>query len=265
MSTVEGQVAELKRMLEGWDAQESLSLARQVVPALQYWQMVMERERAKGKATAGMKALEQRVQGRAGASAKTAQEVLNDLESLKSAISDLQRRSMEVAEGKAMGDLERRQGMTRKSTEELNQDLTKFTQKAPLIGREPAENLQAAAESMQGAEADLTDRNPGAAVSNEREALYRLSQAQQRLQEGKDRIAQGMMGKGMPMPMWIGAQRREMLEGPLGAMLKEVQLPTPADYKVPKEFRQDILDAMRAPSPRGFEELNKRYYRRLVE
>jgi HAMP domain-containing protein len=227
--------------------------------------MVMERDQPRGKKTPGMKALEGRAQGRIDSSAKTGQQVLEDLESLKSAVGELQRRGMGEKESKAMGQLGQRQGMTRKSTESLKEDMEKFSQKTPLLGQEPVEHLKAAGEAMQGAEGGLSDRNPGAAVTDEREALYRLSQAQQKLQEARDRVAQGMMGKGMPMPRWAGGQQRGTEEGAYGAMLREVQLPTPEDYKVPKEFRQDILDAMRAPSPRGFEEQNKKYYRKLVE
>ncbi len=262
---VENQVAELKRMLEGWDAPESLSLARQVVPALEYWKTQLERGGARQKMSAGMKALEERSRERVESAAKIGREILEDLENLKSAVSDLQRRNMGGNEMNKMGELAQRQGKTRQSAQNLQQDMGEFSQKTPLLGQEPGEHLQAAGESMRGAENDLNDRNPGAAVTDEREALYRLSQALEKLREGKNRVAQGMMGKGMPMPMWMGAQRRGTSEGPMGALLKEVQLPTPEDYKAPKEFRQDILDAMRGPSPRGFEEQNKRYYRKLVE
>jgi len=205
------------------------------------------------------------VQGRVEAAGKAGQQVLEDLESLKDAVSELQRRSMQPGERQAMSDLMRRQGTTRQSGQQLKEELSKFAQKTPLLGQEAVEHMEGAGESMQGAETELSDRNPGAAVTDEREALYRLSQAEQKLKEGKDRIAKGMMGKGMPMPQWAGAQRGGPQEGPYGSMLKEVQLPTPGEYKAPKEFRQDILDAMRGQSPRGFEDQNKAYYRRLVE
>jgi len=261
MPSAQGQLAELKKMLEGWDAPESLSIARQVVPAIQYWEMMMGREAPSGRQSPGLKALEGRAQGRIDLAAKTGQQVLEDLESLKSAVSELQRQGMGEKESKAMGALGQRQGTTRKSTQSLKDDMEKFSQKTPLLGHEPVEHLQAAGEAMQGA---VSDKNPGSAVTDEREALYRLSQAEQKLKEAMDRVGQGMMGKGMPMPRWMGP-RRGGEEGPFGAMLREVQLPSPEDYKVPKEFRQDILDAMHGPSPRGFEEQNKKYYRKLVE
>jgi hypothetical protein len=167
-----------------------------------------------------------------------------------------------------MASAAQRQGALRQSTERLREDVEKFTEKTPMLGGEPAAQLQAAGESMQGAQSELTDRNPGAAVTEEREALYRLSQAAQKIKEAKERISQGMMGKGMPMPMWMQMPEFSMREGRggrFGSMLKNIELPAPEDFKAPREFRQDILDAMRAPSPRGFEEQNKQYYRRLVE
>ena len=43
-----------------------------------------------------------------------------------------------------------------------------------------------------------------------------------------------------------------------------VSIPTPEQYEVPKEFREDILDAMRGTMPDDYQDAIKRYYETLV-
>jgi hypothetical protein len=44
-----------------------------------------------------------------------------------------------------------------------------------------------------------------------------------------------------------------------------IELPSPSDYEVPPEFRNDILKAMHGDLPNQYEEAIKRYYENLVQ
>ena len=78
----------------------------------------------------------------------------------------------------------------------------------------------------------------------------------------KERIAKGMMGEGIPMPMPF---RGRMEEGQFGASTEKVEIPSEEAYKVPKEFREDILNALKEGLPEKYKDLNKDYYQRLVD
>jgi hypothetical protein len=56
-----------------------------------------------------------------------------------------------------------------------------------------------------------------------------------------------------------------MDEGQFGASTEKVEIPSEEAYKVPKEFRQDILDALKEGLPEKYKDLNKDYYQRLVD
>ena len=78
----------------------------------------------------------------------------------------------------------------------------------------------------------------------------------------RERIAKGMMGEGVPMPMPF---RGRMEEGQFGASAEKVEIPSEEAYKVPKEFREDILNALKEGLPEKYKDLNKDYYQRLVD
>ena len=46
---------------------------------------------------------------------------------------------------------------------------------------------------------------------------------------------------------------------------EKVLLPSEDQYKVPREFREEILDAMKKETPKNYEQLVNEYYRELVQ
>ena len=46
---------------------------------------------------------------------------------------------------------------------------------------------------------------------------------------------------------------------------EKVLLPSEDQYKVPSEFREEILDAMKKQTPKNYEQLVNEYYRELVQ
>ena len=46
---------------------------------------------------------------------------------------------------------------------------------------------------------------------------------------------------------------------------EKVLLPSEDQYKVPSEFREEILDAMKKETPKNYEQLVNEYYRELVQ
>ena len=128
-----------------------------------------------------------------------------------------------------------------------------------------SKQLDMASKSMGGANEKLGKQDVQGAIIDERESLYRLAEAKKGMEMAKERIAKGMMGEGgMPMPV-AKPFRGRMDEGQFGASTEKVEIPPEEAYKVPKEFRQDILDAMKEGLPEKYKDLNKDYYQRLVD
>ncbi|MBI5124747.1 MAG: DUF4175 family protein [Planctomycetes bacterium] len=147
----------------------------------------------------------------------------------------------------------------------LGQSLEKLSQGNPVMGGESTGHLKEAEGHMGKATQRLSGENAPQSLTEEREALHELAQARKGLGESMERLAKGMMSRGLPMPQYVMRRRDLGEDGDRGFSLEEVKIPTAEAYKVPKEFRQDILDAMKQGLPQKYQELNKDYYRKLVE
>ena len=53
--------------------------------------------------------------------------------------------------------------------------------------------------------------------------------------------------------------------GRMGFRDGKVRIPKSEDYQVPREFRQDIMDALKENYPKIYKDLIKKYYKRLTE
>jgi len=89
------------------------------------------------------------------------------------------------------------------------------------------------------------------------EGLKQFQQAMKESQRGKGK------GRGLPLPMGGGQQR----QGGNGrdSSQEKVELPDADAYQAPKEFRQDLLDAMKQGAPEKYKDQVKRYYEELVK
>ncbi|MFN3467663.1 MAG: DUF4175 family protein, partial [Candidatus Brocadiales bacterium] len=143
--------------------------------------------------------------------------------------------------------------------------LEKLSQGNPAMGGESTEHLKEAEGHMGKAARRLSEKDTAQSLTEEREALHELAQAREELGKSMERLAKGMMSRGLPMPQYVMRRRDLWEDGDRGLSLEEVKIPTAEAYKVPKEFRQDILDAMKQGLPQKYQELNKDYYRKLVE
>jgi hypothetical protein len=68
------------------------------------------------------------------------------------------------------------------------------------------------------------------------------------------------------MKQQLREQRRPKQEQAGGRTDKEpVKIPGADEYKAPKEFRQDLLEAMKRAAPPEYKDQVKRYYEELVK
>jgi hypothetical protein len=143
--------------------------------------------------------------------------------------------------------------------------LAKETASAPY---ETLEDIGAALELMGSSADKLSDFAPEAAAADQKKVIDLLSSSSQELSGA----AQGMGGASFGSrpaptlrPSGAGRMGSSGAGGFTGAREGKVELPGAEDYKVPREFRQDILKYLREKHPADYEEIIKKYYRRLAE
>jgi hypothetical protein len=149
-----------------------------------------------------------------------------------------------------MQELRARQEALKRRGQELQKDLQRRTREikdAPLLermGQEIGEGLRKADGHMGRAEQELRQSSPRGAALAEGQAVDQLKQLRQQMQRA----------------------RRPKDEG-AGARLdrEPVKIPGADEYRAPREFRQDILEAAKRESPAEFKDLVKRYYEELVK
>jgi hypothetical protein len=165
----------------------------------------------------------------------------------QNALTDQQRRELEGL-GQEQAELGR-------EASELAEALREAGVEAPFLGREVGEAVGRAASSMREARDRLGNGRPSPASESQGDALSRLEDASESLSP------QGGRGRRSPS----GGEGRG--DGRRGLSAREsVEIPDADAYRVPKAFREEILQAMReSAAPRGYEEQVREYYRRLVE
>lgn len=145
-------------------------------------------------------------------------------------------------------------------TMDLKRDLDQFSRYTSALDPEAYGNISEAASEMKNASAALSAGDSAGGMEAGRRAL-------EKLMEGADSVA----GAGQKLSGQAGnsgkpaAGQLQLRGGLTGARSAPVKLPGINDYKAPKEFRQDILDALREKYPKEFDKMIKDYYKRLTE
>jgi hypothetical protein len=175
-----------------------------------------------------------------------------------------------------LGELGKQQGAVRDDTERLQQTFDSLLPLMPFLPPEMATNLREAVPFMQQAEGELAGHRSQQALPPEQEALERLRSAQNTMQQAMQQMAQRSQMMGMSMPMLRQAGRLPMPNmmpqpqvdqqqaGVAGASVRNFQLPDKEAYKVPRMFREDIMEALKEGYPARYKGLIEQYYRDIV-
>jgi len=252
---------QLKDMLSVRDVQESWNLAMQVASRFSYWQ---SRVQPPPKETDGP-ACRDDVEKQVGEAYEETTRMVQDLEKMRAQLENYQRSKFTTPERESMKQFSKRQRGIMEKTRELRQKMGEMQRQSPFLKDDLGQDVGEAMGRMQGAQSKLDGERPGSAVTDEREAVFQLEKAKGRLKEAQQRIAKGMMGEGMKMPRPQGMPRMGRGPGMMGVRTERVKLPSPDDYKVPKEFREEILKAMKGPAPEPYRKLNEDYYKKLLD
>jgi hypothetical protein len=156
---------------------------------------------------------------------------------------------MSPEDQKKLSELSKREASVRKRTQDFSRELSKprlgpdgKPQPSPMP-RDLGNGLRDAGQHMERAENDLRGQMPRDAASEEAQALDKLQQMKQQMQQ----------------------QRRPRDQQANGRVDKEpVRIPGAEEFRAPKEFRQDLLEAMKRGGPSEYKEQLKKYYEELA-
>lgn len=263
---IEERMSHLEEMLKGWEAKESLDLAREMLQNMSQinnrMRNALEQKKAGEPPELSKKDME--IAEKVKDATNQNLEIIKDLEAMMQSLEEQQRSGLTEEDRTTLQKYAEKQKDLKKEAEKLTEMADKLSRQNPFMDKDADQQLDMASQSMGKAKEQLEKHDAQGATIDERESLYRLAQARKGMEMAKERIAQGMMGGGMPMPI-PRPFRGKKDEGQFGASTEKVEIPSEEAYKVPKEFREDILNALKEGLPEKYKELNKDYYQRLVD
>ena len=182
----------------------------------------------------------------------------------------------------AVRGLATREDVLKKRTTDLVERLRYLFQLFPSLDPKIVNNLAEAGQFMGAATHELGSLRPGPAIPPEQEAINRLSESNQQMQQAMQRMAQrGQFGR---VPLVHVFRRGRFLptgqflpptgtpqfpdhdidENLTGLDTEKFELPGKDDYK-PEKFREEVLESLKQGVPDRYKDQIERYFRELSQ
>jgi hypothetical protein len=238
LERIRQRVRDLKGMLDQGDIDEALRMAMRTRNGLQVLQDDLAEEiegqhpRRRGQI--------RRAQHKTRLAAKLAGELAADLR----AIFPSPRTLLDGDDRRELRRLQADQRGLRRKLQQLEAQLDKESRHAALFGGEVPQAVKESAGLMGKASNKLASLQPQEAHGSQEAAADRLARLRQQMEEAR--------------------QPRQWSQAGPSVLRERIHIPGADAFRPPKEFRKDILDAMKEKAPRAFRGQVKRYYEELV-
>jgi hypothetical protein len=258
------RLADLEKALQGKDFDAALETARRSMAPMQRLAMGLEDEAAiadryrqlRQKDPADVRDAQKHAQAALGPARKVKDELERMFPDPRSVLGDKQQQKL--------GQLSKRQGDLERKAGELRQKLDELAKRAPVFPPQAGEMLQGSQGHMREAQGQLSMRNPQRGHGEQRLALDDLARFRRGLEEmAKKSQGGGPGGQGFPFPFGEDQGGREG-DG-MDPSQEKVEIPGAEAYKVPDEFRKDLLEAMKQGTPEPYQGEVQHYYEELVK
>ena len=175
-----------------------------------------------------------------------------------------------------LGSLSQRQAGVQAEARQLSEELAQLMPLMPSLPADIGQNLEEAVPLMGEARDALGRRQSQPAIPPEQAALERLRSANSGMQQAMQGMQQRGQMMGMSMPMLQETGRLPMAgmmqqmrvdqqeAGRMGTSVRNFQLPDKEAYKVPRMFREDIMEALQEGYPERYKDRIEQYYRDIV-
>ncbi len=180
-------------------------------------------------------------------------------------------------------DLASRQAFLKERTIELHDKLKSLFQLFPALDPKIIKNIHEASASMFEAQYQLGDLKAKEAIPPEEEALERLSDSRQQMQDSLQRLARrGQLGRIpvvylfrrgrfipsgrlFPLPGIPEFPEFDAEGGAAGLSTEKFKLPGKGEYKAPRRFREEILESLKQGVPDQFKDQIESYFKDLSQ
>ncbi|HVE85719.1 MAG TPA: DUF4175 family protein [Myxococcales bacterium] len=157
--------------------------------------------------------------------------------------------------------MDQQQRQLQQRAQGLRDQMDEMQQMAPLFGDDAMDQMQRVGDRMRDASQQLSQRDPSRGYAQQREAMEQMKRFQEQLQQQQQ---QGRGGRGIPLPLASMPMRQGRGDG-TDTSREKVEIPDEDQFQAPKEFRKDLLEAMKQGAPDKYKEQVKRYYEELVK
>ena len=140
----------------------------------------------------------------------------------------------------------------------LEQKMEQLNQMAPVFGVQGSERMAGVTRRMGEADERLSAKDASRGYGAQKAALDGLEQLKQQMKQSQSGSGSG----GLPMPMMAGNSEGEGGDAPTS---EKIEIPDQDQFQAPREFRKDLLDAMKQGTPERYKDQVKRYYEELVK
>ena len=194
-------------------------------------------------------------------------EISKKLGSLKRSIEKNGQSLLTDKEKTKLDQLAKQEKEMSQQAEEMGDLFNKMNQENLLLPPSLSQSMGNAGRYLKNAQNRLKARQVQRGVDSENRALKSLQEARRLLNEIKNSGTQISNRGNKETPLRLGTgNRRDSRRGGAFRMQKErVLLPSEDQYKVPRAFREEILDAMKKQTPKSYKRLVNEYYKELVQ
>ncbi len=155
----------------------------------------------------------------------------------------------------------------RQQSEELSQMFREMNQDNPMISPMLSRKMNSSGRHMKSAEKRLQKSQIPESIESENQALRQLSETREMLDQLKEASQRPSRSRSQRTLRLGQGQSPDNKRGGRSTRMQQekVNLPTEDQYKVPGQFREDILEAMKNQYPKQYERLVGEYYKELVK
>ncbi len=165
-----------------------------------------------------------------------------------------------------LDSMAKKQNEIRKEARELAEKIAEMGRINPMVPPQLSQKMGAAQGFMKSAQKSLSKKDLSQSVDSENQALNRLGETREMLEEMKNQKGQGKaQGKSNTPRFGVGRAPDSRRGGSMRMKREKVDLPSEDQYNAPAKFRDDILHAMKRQRPKNYERLISEYYKELVK
>jgi hypothetical protein len=193
-------------------------------------------------------------------------EISKKLGSLKRSIEKNTQSLLSNEEETQLNKLSKQENEISQQAGKIKRSFEKMNRENPLLPPSLSQGMRNAERSLKNAEERLQAKQIQRGINSENEALKSIQETRDQLSQMKNAGSPSKQGE-QETPLRLGTgNRRDPRRGGSPRMEKEqVLLPSEDQYKVPRAFREEILDAMKKQTPKSYERLVNEYYKELVQ